>query len=128
MTSQTEISTHVQHDMIKNMLESFQLQIYTYSFKRLEQNEWQIAFSKPTKQNPIPSTVVYMKANILSIHNNVITIQLQLSHERTKRLFEIHWNSNTAACDNSKELKDKFSEKWITSQMSLVDEYFVQKQ
>lgn len=112
------------HKLINTLLQAFSLTSYTYSFKQVSVDEYLIAFSTPTRNNPIPATVVYMKAVIIAFYpKERAIIQIQFRHEKSTRAINVKLDENNL-CTNVDHVKSSFSEKWITSQLNLMNEYF----
>jgi hypothetical protein len=105
------------------MLDTFQLNQYTYSFKQTRHNEWTVSFSKPTKQQPVPQTVVYMKASILLTTEVRAVVEIQFLQEKMSRLVELSIDNDLNILSEENNCRH-FVSRWIELQMELQDKYF----
>lgn len=109
--------------LLKNTLDTFQLNQYTYSFKQTSYNEWTVSFSRPTKQQPVPQTVVYMKASILLTTDARAVVEMQFLHEKMSRLVELLIDKELNILSEERNCRH-FVSRWIELQMKLQDKYF----
>jgi hypothetical protein len=116
---------HSSQEILKHVLASLELELYSYSFCALAptdqtSDKFEVCFSHPTQSKPIPQDAVYCTFSILHQDSSQIeyiqNIDVQFEGERVTHTIKVKCKSFSKEVLSTKEsIKKQFHEHWITN-------------